>query len=103
RAGAGSLQAYGGGNPKMGKKLALAPDQLDDRKALLAQLDRAKLVAESAEGIDSTREKAFSVLLGGVGDAFDLAKEDPKTVARYDTQPHVNVEKIDKKWNNHKF
>ena len=96
------FQPDGDGSLKKDMKLALPMDKLDDRKLLLAQLDRAKLVAESADGLDSTREKAFSVLLGGVGDAFDLSKEDSKTVARYDTEPHVNVEKIDKKWNNHK-
>jgi len=97
------FQPDGDGSLKKDMKLALPMEKLDDRKLLLAQLDRAKLIAESAEGIDSTREKAYSVLLSGVGDAFDLGKEDPKTVARYDTQPQVNVGKIDKKWNNHKF
>jgi hypothetical protein len=97
------FQPDGDGGLKKDMKLALPMEKLDDRKLLLAQLDRAKLSMESADGLDSTREKAFSVLLGGVGDAFDLAKEDPKTVARYDTQPLVNVEKIDKKWNNWKM
>ncbi|HXD85041.1 MAG TPA: DUF1501 domain-containing protein [Urbifossiella sp.] len=97
------FQPDGDGSLKKDMKLALPLEKLDDRKLLLAQLDRAKLVADSADGIDSTREKAFSVLLGGVGEAFDLAKEDPKTVARFDTEPHVNIAKIDKKWNNHKF
>jgi hypothetical protein len=97
------FQPDGDGSLKQDMKLSLPMDRLDDRKALLARLDRAKLAAESAEGIDSTREKAFSVLLGGVGDAFDLSKEDSKTVARYDTASQVSVEKIDKKWNNHKM
>lgn len=97
------FQPDGDGGLKQDMKLTLPMDRLDDRKALLAQLDRAKLAAESAEGIDSTREKAFSVLLGGVGDAFDISKEDSKTVARYDTASQVSVEKIDKKWNNHKM
>jgi len=100
---AAPFQPDGDGSLKKDMKLALPMEKLDDRKSLLAQLDRAKLAVESADGLDSTREKAFSVLLGGVGDAFDLAKEDPKTVARYDTRPLVNVDKIDKKWNNHKF
>src|SRR5205823_9785399 len=46
---------------------------------------------------------AFNMLLGGVGDAFDLSKEDVKTVERYDTAPLVRPENIDKKWNNYKF
>jgi hypothetical protein len=97
------FQPDGDGTLKKDMKLALPMEKLDDRKTLLAQLDRVKLAAENAEGLDSTREKAFSVLLGGVGDAFDLAKEDPKTVANYDTATWVNTEKFDKKWNNHKF
>ncbi|MFO0804206.1 MAG: DUF1501 domain-containing protein [Gemmataceae bacterium] len=97
------FQPDGDGSLKKDMKLALPMEKLDDRKLLLARLDRAKLSMESADGLDSTREKAFSVLLGGVGDAFDLAKEDPKIVAKYDTQPLMNVEKIDKKWNNWKM
>ena len=97
------FQPDGDGSLKKDMKLALPMERLDDRKTLLAQLDRAKLAMESADGLDSTREKAFSVLLGGVGDAFDLSKEDAKTVARFDTQPLVNVEKIDKMWNNWKM
>ncbi len=96
------FQPDGDGTLKQDMKLSLPMDRLDDRRALLTALDRAKLVAESAEGLDSTRQKAFSVLLGGVGDAFDLKKEDAKTVARFDTSTRIDVAKIDKKWNNHK-
>ena len=55
----------------------------------------------SATASTATRDQAFRILLGGVGDAFDLSKEDPKTVARYDTAPLVRPENIDKKWNNY--
>lgn len=95
-----------GGEGTFQKNLALNVPQsrLDDRKALLGAIDGAKLAFdEAAHAMDSTRQKAFSVLLGGVGDAFDLRKEDPKTIAKYDTAPLVPVEKINKKWNNHKF
>lgn len=96
------FQPDGDGTLKNDMRLNLPADRLDDRKALLAALDRAKVAADSAEGLDSTREKAFSVLLGGVGDAFDLTKESPKTVAKYDTASTIDVNKIDKKWTNHK-
>src|SRR5262249_34599825 len=99
---AAPFQPDGDGSLKGDMKLTLPMDRLDDRRALLAAFDRAKLAAESAEGMDSTRQKAFSVLLGGVGDAFDLTKENPKTVAQYDTAPRIDIEKINKKWNNHK-
>ncbi|MEO2091930.1 MAG: DUF1501 domain-containing protein, partial [Gemmataceae bacterium] len=42
-------------------------------------------------------------LLGGVGEAFDLGREDPRVVGRYDTEHLYDVSRIDKKWNNHKF
>jgi hypothetical protein len=38
----------------------------------------------------------------GVADAFDLSKEHPKTIERYDTAALARPEAIDKKWNNHK-
>src|SRR5205085_5300457 len=52
--------------------------------------------------LDAQRYKAFRIILGGVADAFDLAKEDPRLVARYDTAPLVRPENISKKWNNQK-
>ena len=97
------FQPDGDGSAKKDMKLTLPMDRLDDRKALLASFDRAKAnFALEAEGMDSSRAKAFSVLLGGVGDAFDLSKESEKTVAAYDTAPLLKADAIDKKWNNHK-
>ena len=51
--------------------------------------------------IDPLREQAYSTLLGGVAGAFDLSKEDVKTVRRYDTAPLVRPDQISKKWNNY--
>lgn len=94
----------GGGAFQKNLILNFPQGKLADRRALLTALDRTKLAFdENAVGMDSTREKAFSILLGGVGDAFDLTKEDARTVAKYDTAPLISVQKIDKKWNNHKF
>src|SRR5262249_44825234 len=53
------------------------------------------------EGMDRIREQALTTVLGGVADAFDLAKEDPRVVARYDTAPLVRPENIDRKWRNY--
>jgi hypothetical protein len=84
-------------------KLALATSRFDDRRALLAELDRARatLDAGQRDGIDGARQKAVSLLLGGVGDAFDLAREDARTVDRYDTARLVRPENIDRKWKNY--
>jgi hypothetical protein len=94
-----------GGSLQKDMQLALPAERLDDRKLLLTKLDRAKESLDEAQrqGVDGEREKAFRILLGGIADAFDLKKEDSRTIARYDTAPLVRPENIDKKWNNHKF
>jgi len=78
---------------------------LNDRRALLAALDQWKRRVEAAGSGRSTgdfQEQAFDTLLGGVSDAFDLSKEDPRLIERYDTAPLVPADRISKKWNNHK-
>jgi hypothetical protein len=85
-------------------KLSLPLTRLEDRRQLLGVLDRVKwtLTEERLlEGLDRTRQQAFSTIIGGVADAFDLAKEDLRTVERYDTAPLVRPENIDKKWKNY--
>ncbi len=98
------FQPDGDGTLKKDMKLNLPLDRLDDRRALLSGFDQLKRGMETeAEAMESTRQKAFSMLLGGIGEAFDLSKEDAKTVEKYDTAKLGIAEKIDKKWNNHKF
>jgi hypothetical protein len=84
-------------------KLNLPLGRLEDRRRLLEGLDRAHRALDAAAnaGLDEQRDKAFRIVLGGVADAFDLAKEDPKITARYDTAPLVRPENIDKKWKNY--
>ena len=94
----------GGSESRENMKLDLPLDRLDDRRRLLAGLDRIKRsidVTGTLAGVDSIREQAFDTLLGGVSDAFDIAQEDPDTILRYDTAPLVRPDDIDKKWNNH--
>jgi uncharacterized protein (DUF1501 family) len=92
-----------GGSQQKDMKLSLAADRFEDRRSLLRELDRVKHSLDESQriGIDASRDKALSVLLGGVGDAFDLSKEDLRTVERYDTAPLVRPENIDKKWKNY--
>jgi hypothetical protein len=105
--GAASAPFVPGGDGPMQKNLTLnlPLDRLDDRRALLREIDRMKASLDDAElaGLDEVRERAIHVLLGNVAGAFDLTKESPRTVDRYDTAPLVRPEKIDKKLNNHKF
>lgn len=93
-----------GGAMQENLKLQLSMDRLGDRKALLAGLDQLRGGLESAglgSGIDSIRQQAYDTLLGGVADAFDIGKEAPTTIARYDTAPLVRPDQINRKWNNY--
>jgi uncharacterized protein (DUF1501 family) len=85
-------------------RLSIPLGQLDDRRQLLAELDQVLWQAaerEMLDGMDRVRAQAFQTLLGGVADAFDLSREHPATVARYDTAPLVRPENIDRRWNNY--
>jgi uncharacterized protein (DUF1501 family) len=81
-------------------RLNLPRERLDDRQELLGQFDSLNEQIETGEEfrtLDTLRKQAFQVLLsGGVADALDLSKEDPKTVARYDTSGYARPDGWDK-------
>ena len=92
----------GSGDLQNDMKLHIDQARLDDRRSLLAQLDRKRRQLESGgHAIDRFREQAFDTIIGGVADAFDLSKEDPRVVANYDTAPLVRPDQISRKWNNY--
>src|SRR5262245_9045490 len=81
-------------------RLALPMERLHDRRYLLEQLDQVQWSAAeraTSEGIDRVREQAISTVLGGVSDAFDLSKEDPRVLNAYDTSTLVRPENIDRR------
>lgn len=93
-----------GGDQQKNLELRVPVDRLGDRRTLLSELDRQRYRLDEQgrlESIDPLREQAFSTLLGGVAGAFDLSKESPETIARYDTAPLVRPDQISKKWNNY--
>lgn len=95
----------GSGSFQQNMKLKLDRTRLDDRRQLLAGLDQMKRELDASGTMDALGKfegQAFDVILRGVAEAFDLSKEDIKTVERYDTAPLVRPENINKKWNNHK-
>ena len=72
----------GGGAGADDLKLAIPRDRLDDRRRLLARLDglaRRLDGARAVDGVDRLRDQAYRLLDGGLADAFDLAREDPRT------------------------
>jgi hypothetical protein len=93
----------GEGPAQQAMKLSLPLDRLDDRRKLLSELDQLHRWADASGGASLNRfqQQAFDTITGGVADAFDLAQEDPRTVARYDTAPLVRPEQISRKWNNY--
>jgi uncharacterized protein (DUF1501 family) len=81
-------------------KLQLDSARLDDRRALLSGLDGLRRQADSnglLESADRFQQQAFDVLARGVADAFDLSKEDPKTVERYDTSRFEPTDAVKKR------
>ena len=86
-------------------KLNLPQTRLSDRRLLLAELDSWQRATEKSPNISDAsalQQLAFETLMSSVSDAFDLQKEDPKLLAKYDTQTRFNSDRIDKKWKNHK-
>lgn len=74
-------------------RLNVSRERLEDRRRILSEFDRLNQDFErtrqgTSEG--GYRDQAYQVLLSGqVADAFDLTKEDAKTVARYDTDRYT--------------
>jgi hypothetical protein len=94
----------GGGSLQKDMQLKLDPSRIDDRKSLLGGLDRIRRDLDAGgelSGADRFQEQALQTILGGVASAFDVSKEDAKTIARYDTAPLVRPEQISRKWNNY--
>jgi hypothetical protein len=93
-----------GGQLQNDMRLSIPMARLTDRRQLLAQLDQVRLaLAEpgAMEGMDRAREQAIDTILGGAAEAFDLTREDPRVLARYDTSRLVRPENIDRRWNNY--
>ncbi len=85
-----AFDPQGGGTLKQNMELKLSAARFEDRRLLLSHLDRIRRQVDAngmLAGLDKYQQQAFDVIVGGVADAFDLSKEDPQTIARYDTSP----------------
>jgi uncharacterized protein (DUF1501 family) len=92
-----------GGGAQADMTLSLPQSRLDDRRTLLTSLDHWKRQMDSNEvigGMSEFQSLAFDVLRRGVSDAFDLTKEDPRLIARYDTAKLLPKDRISTQWNN---
>jgi len=89
-----------GGNSTMESlKLSMPRDRFDDRRGLLAQLDSFKSQAEKTRAFDLANDfevQAFDAIVGSITSAFDLSKEDPKTIAAFDTSSLFTQAEVNK-------
>ncbi len=92
-----------GGALQKDMRLELSRERLDDRQNLLKSLDtiQRELDRPGMVGVDRFRDQALQTIVGGVADAFDLSKEDPRVIERYDTAALVRPDQISRKWNNY--
>jgi len=78
----------GGGELRQNLELRIAPERLADRRSLLTQLDTFRRQADRTgvfENAAAYDQQAYDLLVRGVSQAFDLSREDPRLVNRYDT------------------
>jgi uncharacterized protein (DUF1501 family) len=81
-----AFNPVGGTALKKAMELRLTTEQFADRKALLAAFDDLRRESEASfNRVDKFQQQAFDIIARGIGDAFDVDKEDPKTIAKYDT------------------
>ncbi len=94
-----AFNPVGGTHLKKSMELRMSREQFDDRKALLASVDNLRRDIDSQQAIereDKFHQQAFEVITRGIGQVFDLAKEDPKTIERYDTSKLFTLEEVTK-------
>jgi hypothetical protein len=89
-----------GGNSTLLENLQLnmPGDRLEERRRLLAQLDGISRRLDETDNLDRLQAQAIDVIVRGAADAFDLSRESPAVVARYDTAPLLRPESVDRRW-----
>ena len=83
-----AFDSSGGSDLKDNMELRLPKLRLGDRRDLLEQLDRIRFSADrngTFERAGRYQQQAFDIITRGISEAFDIRKENPETIARYDT------------------
>ncbi|MEM7234046.1 MAG: DUF1501 domain-containing protein, partial [Planctomycetota bacterium] len=94
----------GGGAFQENLQLRLPRQRFDDRRALFQQLDSVKRKYETEtpsggsafQGANRYQKQAFDMITRGIASAFDLSKEDPRTIERYDTSHLFDMAKLNR-------
>jgi uncharacterized protein (DUF1501 family) len=88
-----AFNPVGGAAMKQAMELRMPTEQFEDRKKLLAAFDDVRRAAEpSFARVDKFQQQAFDAIARGIGEAFDVSREDAKTVAKYDTSALFKME-----------
>lgn len=83
-----AFNPVGGTQLKKAMELRIGKEALTNRQKLLTALDELRREVDRAgvlERVDRFQQQAFDVIARGIGAAFDVDKEDPRTLERYDT------------------
>ena len=79
----------GGAGPAVENlQLTLPSARFSDRRQLLRDIDGIRSAVDQARefgGLDRFTDQAAEILLNGAAQAFDLSRESPRTIERYDT------------------
>lgn len=92
-----------GGGAQADMTLSMPVERLNDRQGLLTALDSWKREMDYGgvvEGMGAFQQMGMDLLRRGVSDAFDLSKEDPRLIARYDTAALLPRDRINPQWKN---
>jgi hypothetical protein len=87
----------GGGELRQNLELRLPRERLTDRRNLLQQIDTLRSTADQTRAFDNVsayEQQAFDLLLRGVAEAFDIGKEDPRLLGRYDTSGMFTLQDV---------
>jgi hypothetical protein len=101
----GAFDPSGGEVLKKNFLLKIPQERFDERRQLLAELDTVKRQVDSnglMDGMDRFQQQAFDAISRGVAEAFDLSKEDPRTIEKYDTGKLFKREDVTKWYDQHR-
>jgi hypothetical protein len=77
--------------------LSISRDRFNDRRSLLREFDAVRRQIDInglLDSVSSYEQQAFDILARGIGQAFDLTREDPRVIARYDTSRLFDLETV---------
>jgi uncharacterized protein (DUF1501 family) len=96
-AGYGFFDPSGGGELRRNLELRLPRGRFEDRRKLLRQLDTFRREVDATGALDQAtayEQQAFDIIVRGIAQAFDLSREDPRIVGRYDTSGLFRLEEV---------